>query len=198
MTCWRRTSTSRRSSRRLGSSRDSIQRARSDRASATRRVPTTVRTPGPSLRRGRSRATRSFSEIRTSPGRPAITRRICACADSLDFYGDLRIGGPFAVIGGFNRDLGWATTNNDPLLWQVYALTRTQRRRTILARRRIATPRSHLDDGRLSRRRPAWRMRRASRFARRSARSSVDTATRCTCCMRPTTASSGRASSFCG
>jgi acyl-homoserine-lactone acylase len=43
--------------------------------------------------------------------------------DSLDFYGDLRIGGPFAVIGGFNRDLGWATTNNDPLLWQVYALT---------------------------------------------------------------------------
>jgi acyl-homoserine-lactone acylase len=40
----------------------------------------------------------------------------------LDFYGDLRIGGPFAVIGGFNRDLGWATTNNDPLLWQVYSL----------------------------------------------------------------------------
>jgi acyl-homoserine-lactone acylase len=41
----------------------------------------------------------------------------------LDFYGDLRIGGPFGVIGGFNRDLGWATTNNDPLLWQVYSLT---------------------------------------------------------------------------
>ena len=40
----------------------------------------------------------------------------------LDFYGDLRIGGPFGVIGGFNRDLGWATTNNDPLLWQVYSL----------------------------------------------------------------------------
>src|SRR4051794_17255146 len=40
----------------------------------------------------------------------------------LDFYGDLRIGGPFGVIGGFNRDLGWATTNNDPLLAQVYAL----------------------------------------------------------------------------
>jgi acyl-homoserine-lactone acylase len=40
----------------------------------------------------------------------------------LDFYGDLRIGGPFAVIGGFNRDLGWATTNNDPILSQVYAL----------------------------------------------------------------------------
>jgi len=40
----------------------------------------------------------------------------------LDFYGDLRIGGPFAVIGGFNRDLGWATTNNDPILSQIYAL----------------------------------------------------------------------------
>jgi acyl-homoserine-lactone acylase len=40
----------------------------------------------------------------------------------LDFYGDLRIGGPFGVIGGFNRDLGWATTNNDPTLWQVYSL----------------------------------------------------------------------------
>ncbi len=41
---------------------------------------------------------------------------------TLDFYGDFRIGGPFGVIGGFNRDLGWSTTNNDPLLGQVYAL----------------------------------------------------------------------------
>jgi acyl-homoserine-lactone acylase len=40
----------------------------------------------------------------------------------LDFYGDLRIGGPFGVIGGFNRDLGWATTNNDPMLYQIYSL----------------------------------------------------------------------------
>lgn len=40
----------------------------------------------------------------------------------LDFYGDFRIGGPFGVIGGFNRDLGWSTTNNDPLLGQVYSL----------------------------------------------------------------------------
>ncbi len=38
----------------------------------------------------------------------------------LDFYGDLRIGGPFSVVGGFNRDLGWATTNNDPILGQIY------------------------------------------------------------------------------
>lgn len=40
----------------------------------------------------------------------------------LDFYGDFRIGGPFGVIGGFNRNLGWSTTNNDPLLQQIYAL----------------------------------------------------------------------------
>ncbi len=40
----------------------------------------------------------------------------------LDFYGDFRIGGPFGVIGGFNRDVGWSTTNNAPLLDQVYAL----------------------------------------------------------------------------
>ncbi len=45
-----------------------------------------------------------------------------AVKDTLDFYGDFRIGGPFGVIGGFNRDLGWSTTNNDPLLGQVYAL----------------------------------------------------------------------------
>lgn len=40
----------------------------------------------------------------------------------LNFYGDLRIGGPFAVIGGFNPWLGWATTNNSPILWQIYSL----------------------------------------------------------------------------
>ncbi len=40
----------------------------------------------------------------------------------VDFYGDFRIGGPFAVIGGFNRDLGWATTNNAQDLDEIYAL----------------------------------------------------------------------------
>lgn len=40
----------------------------------------------------------------------------------LDFYGDFRIGGPFGVIGGFNRYLGWATTNNDPDLDEIYSL----------------------------------------------------------------------------
>ena len=42
--------------------------------------------------------------------------------DVLDFYGDFRIGGPFGIIGGFNRHLGWATTNNSPTLSQVYEL----------------------------------------------------------------------------
>lgn len=40
----------------------------------------------------------------------------------LDFYGDFRIGSAFSVVGGFNRDLGWATTNNAPDLEEVYAL----------------------------------------------------------------------------
>ncbi len=41
----------------------------------------------------------------------------------IDFYGDFRIGGPFGVISGFNRHLGWATTNNNQDLDEVYALT---------------------------------------------------------------------------
>jgi acyl-homoserine-lactone acylase len=40
----------------------------------------------------------------------------------MDYYGDFRIGGPFGVVGGFNRDLGWATTNNAPDLDEIYAL----------------------------------------------------------------------------
>lgn len=40
----------------------------------------------------------------------------------LDFYGDFRIGGPFAVIGGFSKDLGFSTTNNAQDLDQIYAL----------------------------------------------------------------------------
>src|SRR5687767_10719897 len=40
----------------------------------------------------------------------------------LDFYGDFRIGGPFGVVGGFNRDLGFSTTNNAPDLDEIYAL----------------------------------------------------------------------------
>lgn len=40
----------------------------------------------------------------------------------LDFYGDFRLGGPFGIIGGFNRRLGFATTNNYHDQDEVYAL----------------------------------------------------------------------------
>ena len=39
----------------------------------------------------------------------------------IDFYGDFRIGGPFTVVGGFNKDLGWATTNNSQDLDDFYS-----------------------------------------------------------------------------
>ncbi|HKP67963.1 MAG TPA: penicillin acylase family protein, partial [Pyrinomonadaceae bacterium] len=38
----------------------------------------------------------------------------------VDFYGDFRIGSPFAVIGGFNKYLGWSTTNNSQDLDEFY------------------------------------------------------------------------------
>ena len=40
----------------------------------------------------------------------------------IDFYGDFRIGGAFGIVGGFNAELGFATTNNYPTYSQVYAL----------------------------------------------------------------------------
>jgi acyl-homoserine-lactone acylase len=40
----------------------------------------------------------------------------------VDFYGDFRIGGPFVVIGGFSKYLGWSTTNNSPDLDEFYEL----------------------------------------------------------------------------
>ena len=40
----------------------------------------------------------------------------------VDFYGDFRIGGPFAVVGGFNKDLGFSTTNNAQSLAEIYEL----------------------------------------------------------------------------
>lgn len=41
----------------------------------------------------------------------------------LDFYGDIRIGGPLGIVGGFNRHLGWSTTNsNTGDLTVVYAV----------------------------------------------------------------------------
>ncbi|NIP81823.1 MAG: hypothetical protein GWM90_22425, partial [Gemmatimonadetes bacterium] len=41
----------------------------------------------------------------------------------VEWYGDFRMGGPFQVIGGFNRRLGFATTNNSGAdRDEVYAL----------------------------------------------------------------------------
>jgi acyl-homoserine-lactone acylase len=40
----------------------------------------------------------------------------------IDFYGDFRVGFPLYFNGGFNAFLGWATTNNDPDLEEIYAL----------------------------------------------------------------------------
>ncbi|MDT8436213.1 MAG: penicillin acylase family protein [Gemmatimonadota bacterium] len=41
----------------------------------------------------------------------------------IDFYGDFRVGYPLYFNGGFNRNLGWATTNNSPDIEEIYALT---------------------------------------------------------------------------
>ncbi len=69
--------------------------------------------------------------------------------DQLDFYGDFRIGGAFAVVGGFNHDLGWATTNNavdtDELYQIPLAKGRNDRivldgRSIALTRRRVTVP----------------------------------------------------------
>ena len=54
----------------------------------------------------------------------------------VDFYGDFRLGGPFTTIGGFNRRLGFATTNNYPDLEEIYALVRDPE-----------NPRAYLFDG---------------------------------------------------
>ena len=41
----------------------------------------------------------------------------------IDFYGDFRVGYPMYFNGGFNADLGWATTNNSPDVEEFYALS---------------------------------------------------------------------------
>lgn len=42
--------------------------------------------------------------------------------DQFDFYGDFRIGHPLGIVGGFNRYLGWSTTNNYADNEEIYAL----------------------------------------------------------------------------
>ncbi|NNK49805.1 MAG: hypothetical protein HKP01_13105, partial [Gemmatimonadetes bacterium] len=41
----------------------------------------------------------------------------------IDFYGDFRVGYPMYFNGGFNANLGWATTNNSPDVEEFYALS---------------------------------------------------------------------------
>lgn len=76
----------------------------------------------------------AFAPSRTRSGRAVLVRNPHLAWDAgyyeahvhvpgvLEFYGDFRIGGPFTVIGGFNRHLGWATTNNAPDNDEFYAL----------------------------------------------------------------------------
>jgi acyl-homoserine-lactone acylase len=76
----------------------------------------------------------AFAPSRTKSGRAILLRNPHLAWSSgyyeghitvpgvMDFYGDFRIGGPFGVVGGFNKDLGWSTTNNAPDLDEIYAL----------------------------------------------------------------------------
>jgi acyl-homoserine-lactone acylase len=75
----------------------------------------------------------AFSPSRTKEGHAILVRNPhlswaagyyeahLSVPDTLNFYGDFRIGGLFAIIGGFNNRLGWATTNNNPDGEEVYA-----------------------------------------------------------------------------
>jgi acyl-homoserine-lactone acylase len=76
----------------------------------------------------------AFAPSRTKSGRAILLRNphlawtsgyyegAMTVTGVMDFYGDFRIGGPFGVIGGFNKDLGWSTTNNAPDLDEIYSL----------------------------------------------------------------------------
>ncbi len=76
----------------------------------------------------------AFAPSRTKSGRAILLRNPHLAWNSgyyeahltvpgvVDFYGDFRIGGPFIVIGGFNKYLGFATTNNAQDLDQLYVL----------------------------------------------------------------------------
>ncbi|MEX2281907.1 MAG: penicillin acylase family protein [Gemmatimonadota bacterium] len=76
----------------------------------------------------------AFAPSRTKSGRAILLRNPHLAWSSgyweahvtipgkLNYYGDFRIGGPFAVVGGFNEHLGWATTNNAPDNDEVYVL----------------------------------------------------------------------------
>ena len=76
----------------------------------------------------------AFAPGRTTSGRAILLRNPHLAWDAgyyeahltvpgvINFYGDFRVGHPLYFNGGFNEQLGWATTNNDPDLEEVYAL----------------------------------------------------------------------------
>ena len=76
----------------------------------------------------------AFAPSRTTSGRAILLRNPhldwtagyyeahVTIPGTLDFYGDFRIGNPSLLVGGFNAQLGWATTNNDTDLEAYYAL----------------------------------------------------------------------------
>jgi acyl-homoserine-lactone acylase len=76
----------------------------------------------------------AFAPSRTTSGRAILLRNPHLAWDAgyyevhltvpgvINFYGDFRVGHPLYFNGGFNEHLGWATTNNNPDLEEVYAL----------------------------------------------------------------------------
>ena len=76
----------------------------------------------------------AFAPSRTTSGRAILLRNPHLSWDAgyyevhltvpgvINFYGDFRVGHPLYFNGGFNDRLGWATTNNNPDLEEIYAL----------------------------------------------------------------------------
>jgi acyl-homoserine-lactone acylase len=76
----------------------------------------------------------AFAPSRTRSGRAILLRNPHLSWDAgyyeaqitvpgvIDFYGDFRVGHTLYFNGGFNEQLGWATTNNAPDLEEIYAL----------------------------------------------------------------------------
>jgi len=76
----------------------------------------------------------AFAPSRTTSGRAILLRNPHLSWDAgyyeahitvpgvIDFYGDFRVGHSLYFNGGFNAHLGWATTNNNPDLEEIYAL----------------------------------------------------------------------------
>lgn len=77
----------------------------------------------------------AFGPGRTVPGRAILMRNPHLAWNAgyyeahimvpgkLNFYGDFRIGYGLGIIGGFNERLGFATTNNDPDLDDIYSFS---------------------------------------------------------------------------